>query len=552
MPDRPEAPGPAPEGPQRPAAAGVVATWIRIVVFTAIGVAQAPILFGSVPPAELGIWYLLFAFASLIGLSDLGLPSTLGRAIAYLWGREMSGRDEPGAIPALYRGRSLPELYGSALVATLLLAVAFALATFPVALLYLARALPSSPAPASLAPALGVFLLGAVINLVAAIPSAVLSGFGHVALDNLVRTGSALGGFGLICLLVPVYRNLDVLCAIYLVQGAMALGGSHLLLTRRRRQTRTRGLRLDLALVRNMYRESASIFVSRLGWWLTLESTLLVAGGILGSHRIADFAFLRQVVALGASVTTAIPIGISPHVAAAHAAGDVERVRSLYLAALRYSLVLGVLWTIGLLLWAPSVVGLLVGKEHFLGYRVLVPLATGCLLELHAATHGFFVWNLGRWPFAPHVVAGGILNVALAAFGCVHFGFQGLAWGSVAAQAATMYWVQVAHALRHFAISLRTYLRGTVGPVLGYGLALALGATAVKAAMARFLFSETKAREAGRLARTAYALGGICATTVLAGVLAWALMLTREDRAYFLRLARLQRRSQPPASRSNR
>jgi O-antigen/teichoic acid export membrane protein len=453
----------------------------------------------------------------------------------------MSGREEPGTVPATYRTASLPELYGSAFVATLLLAVAFAAATFPAALFYFSRTVPSAPAPGTLAPALGMFLLGAVLNMVAAIPSACLSGFGHVALDSLARTGASLVGFGLLVVLVPVYRTLDVLCAIYLVQGTVALGGSHFLLTRLRRETRMRAMRLGLPLVRSMYRESASIFVSRLGGWLTQESTLLIAGWVLGSPRIADFAFLRQVVAMGASVTTAIPMAISPHVAAAHSAGDGARVRGLYLAALRYSLVLGVLWTIGLLLWAPNVVGLLVGKEHFLGYSVLVPLAMGCLLELHATTHGFFVWNLGRWPFAPHVVAGGILSVTLASLGCAFFGFEGLAWGSMVAQAATMYWVQVAHALRQFAISFRVYLAETVAPLLGYGLALAISATAVKASMAQFLSSEAGTGGEARVANAAYVLAGICATTLLAAVLAWMLILTREDRTYFLRLARLRR-----------
>ena len=54
------------------AAGGVVATWVRLVAVTVIGLLQAPILFSKIPPAELGVWYLFFAVATFINLSDLG------------------------------------------------------------------------------------------------------------------------------------------------------------------------------------------------------------------------------------------------------------------------------------------------------------------------------------------------------------------------------------------------------------------------------------------------------------------------------------------------
>jgi O-antigen/teichoic acid export membrane protein len=511
------------------------------VVVTLMGIGQAPILFGNVPPAELGVWYLLFAVATFIGLSDFGLPSTFGRAVAYLRGRENSPGTARGAeIPSIYRTVDLPEMYASALVATVLSSLAFALVALPVSLLYFARALPAGPPSGSMVAPLLVFLFGVVLNLAAAIPGACLSGCGDVAWDNAIRTVASAVGFGLICALVPGRGSLGILCAIYVVQGIVALAGSHALLARRRRIGRLRDMRPNLVLVRSMYRESASFFVSRVGSWLTVESTLLIAGHFMGSGRIADFGVLRQMVAIGASVTTAIPLAISPQVAAAHSADDRERIRSLYLAALRYSLVVNVLWTLGLLLWAPTVMEVLVGKEHFLGYGVLVPLALGSFLELHAVTHGFFMWNVGRWPFAPYVVAGGILNVAFASIACDLWGFAGLAWGSLLAQAATVYWVQVAYALRQMGIAFRTYLRGTILPAMGYAAALAVAGSAIRA-LAEPAAHLAASGASGRLAGAAYALAGIVATTVAAAALSWALALTRDDRLYFLRLARFRR-----------
>jgi O-antigen/teichoic acid export membrane protein len=439
----------------------------------------------------------------------------------------------------IYLTASLGELYSSALLATVLLSFAVVLVALPAALLYFGRAVPSGTMPGSLVLPLLLFLLGVVLNLVAAIPAACLSGCGYVTLDNAVRTTSTVIGFGLIWALVPRHPKLETLCAIYLVQGVVALAGSHVLLCRRRPIPRIRDMRLNPTLVSGLYRESASVFVSRIGWWLTLESTLLIAGYVQPPDRIADFALLRQIVTIGASITTAIPTAVAPHLAAAHSVGDREKVRSLYFAALRYSLILNVLWTAGLFFWARSVIQLLVGKEHFLGYGVLVPLALGSFLELHGATHGFFMWNIGKWPFAPYVVTGGLLNVLFGALGCVFYGFEGLAWGSTAAQALTMNWIQVAYALRASGTAFGVYWRETLLPALPYAAALAICGAVIKALVGRQVPADAMASATGRLAGFLWAATGISAMAILAAVFAWIFMLTTADRSYFLRLARI-------------
>ncbi len=536
MPERPDARRSGHERPHTRVAGGVVATWARFLVVTLIGIVQAPVLFANVSPGDLGVWYLLFAIATLINLSDLGLPSTFARAVAYVRGREASAAE--ANVASGYLKTSLPELYASALIATSVLAVAFALAAIPAALLYFRYALLGGAAAVTLP--LLVFLAGVVLNLVAAIPGACLNGSGDVALDSGIRAAVNVAGFALIVALVPRHPSLTTLCAIYVVQGLLAFAISHGALVWRRGIGRARDMRVNFSLIRRMYRESASIFVSRAGFWLTLESTLLVAGHFLGSARIADFAVLRQIVQIGSNVTTAIPIAVSPDIAAAHARGDQVTARSLYLAAQRYVMILAVLWVIGLLVWAPAVVGALIGREHFLGYAVLVPLAIGSLLELHAAMHGFYMWNVGRWPFAPYVVLGGVLNVAFASIGCASLGFVGLAWGSTASQAATMNWVQVRDALRQVGIGWREYLVDSIRPSLAYAAALGTCAVAIRVSVDHVLTAGAGVGGSARFATGAYALAGIAATAAIAAVFAWTIALTPADRTYFLRIARLR------------
>jgi O-antigen/teichoic acid export membrane protein len=330
---------------------------------------------------------------------------------------------------------------------------------------------------------------------------------------------------------------LNVLCTIYLVQGMVALAASHLALARRRK---LEGMRVNFALIRSMYPESAPFFVSRVGLWLTAESTLLIAGYFLGPRRLADLGLLRQMAAIGVSLAGSIPVAVSPHAAAAHAAGETDKVRSLYLATVRYSLVANVLWTLGLLLWGPTVISLLVGKEHFLGNAVLVPLALASFLELHAMTHALFVWNVGRWPFVPSVLGGGILNVIFASAGCAYYGFAGLAWGSMAAQAATVYWFHVVYALRQMGIALRLYFTDTILRTLLYAAAVALAGAAIRALASPAISSAADA--SSRVAGAVWGLSAILTTTLVASALAWIIMLTRGDRAYFLGLVGLNTR----------
>ncbi len=521
---------------QKRAGGGVVATWTKLLVLSLVGVAQAPILFKHVPAAELGVWYLLFTIATFVSLSDLGLPSTFARAVSFLWGRQLAGPDTPpaAAIPDIYHRVTLAQLYASAFIGALVLSFAFTLVVIPGALLYFGAGLSGGPPTMSLVVPLATFLVGVVCNQAAAIPAACLSGFGDVPLESAVRTATALIGFTLVCLLVPARGNLVVLTVIFMAQGVVALVASHVVLSRRHPIGRLRDMRADLALIRSMLKESASFFVSRVGVWLTGESTLLIAGHFLGSHRIADFALLRQIVAAGGGLTIAIPTAVSPHVAAAFSAGNRAKVHSLSLATMRYSLIVNVLWSVGALLWAPDVLSLLVGPGHVLGYGVLVPVMVGSLLELHGATHAFLMFAFGRWPLAPYIAAAGALNIAFGWVGCATWGFAGLAWGAMAAQAVTLYWVQPMYSLRYVGVTVRSYLKNTLGPGLAY--ALVLVSTGYGVLTLRSVFGAGSG--GARFDRLAFTSTGIAVTSLCGAILAWVIVLTKDDRSYFLRLLR--------------
>lgn len=518
--------------------AGVVASWVRFGVISLVGLLQTPILFRYLPLPELGVWYLFFTIATFINLSDLGLPSAFGRSVSYIWGRSQAEVvDPPRPDAPYYHNFPVHDLYRSALVATLLLGVAISMAGYPVARLYLRGISPDPLVMEKLDWALACFLVGVVLNLSAAIPNACLSGFGDVGWDNAIRTVANVFGFLLLLWFVPRYGDIRVLSLIYLAQGVFAFLAGHFTLSRLHRVSIRAGGRVRLSAISGMYRESAPIFVTRLGVWMVAESTLLLAGYFLGPAKVPDFAILRQVVTMGMTVATAIPIALAPYAAAAHAALDPARVTLIYRKALRYSMVVTVLWTVGLFLWTPEVMDMWIGKGHFLGYGVLVPVIIACFLELHGATHGFFVWSAGKWPFAPIAILGGVLNVLLAGMGCSRFGYEGLVWGSLLSQAAVGYWYAPYYALKLFGVSASRYFREIVRPITLLLVVLMPSGVAVKwllhQGMIGLGFPPT-----GGWPIFGYTLLGVLGTCVVAVGFSWWLVLERDDRADVLGLVK--------------
>ena len=516
---------------------GVSASWVRFVLITLIGLMQTPVLFRNLPMAELGVWYLFFTVATFLFLSDLGLPSAFGRAVAYISGGQDAGETQSDKVALFYRDIPLSDLYRSALLASLVMAGGVALVGFPLAYRYVLTIVTDQGLQARATIALLIFFVGVVGNLMAAIPNACLSGLGDVGWDNATRTVMQVVGFALIVIFVPIYPDIRTLALIYLIQGVMAFIGGHWLLVKRHRLPGWFQGQLHVPAIRRMYTESAPVLVTRLGVWLILESNLMIAGYVLGASRIPDFAALRQVVTMGMSIPTSIPIALAPFAAASFSAGNMDKVRYYYQIAVRYSLLVAALWAAGLFVWAPRVMEVWLGPGHFIGYPVLIPLAIACFLELHHSSHCFFVWSTGRWPFMSSSLIGGVLNLGLAFAGCYYYSFAGLAWGTMLAQLFTNNWFGVYYTLRHLGVELGHYLRRVFLPAIVYLVMLAVVAGGIRFVAEQFMVPGP-AGAYSRPSLFAEVGAGIVFTITAALLMAWWGVLSSDDRCEVLTVFR--------------
>jgi O-antigen/teichoic acid export membrane protein len=503
---------------------------------------QTPLLFKYLPAPELGVWYLFFTVATFLALSDLGLPSAFGRAVSYVWGgHHHEAKEDVDPVAAFYCRIPLDDLYKSALLASLGMAVIISLLGFPLAYRYVMAVVGDPELGSRATEALLIFVCGVIVNLQAAIPNACLSGLGDVGWDNAARTATQVIGFVLILILLPLYPDIRTLALIYLGQGVLSFVTGHWLLVHRHRLPFLFRGHFNLSVIRRMYAESLPILVTRLGVWLVLESNLMIAGYVLGAGQVPNFAALRQVVLMGMSLPTSIPIALAPYAAAAYSAGNMEKVRYYYTNAVRYSLLVAALWTAGLLVWAPSVMDAWLGTGHFVGYPVLVPLVLACFLELHHSSHCFFVWSAGRWPFMTSSILGGLLNLILAFTGCHYYAFAGLAWGSMVAQLLTNNWYGVYYPLRLLGVAFGEYLRRTFLPTIAYLLALLVAGTGIKAVVELLLIPELPV-EPSRLILLREVGVGVVVTIGVALLAAWWGMLNVAGRNELLQIFRQKRR----------
>ncbi|MFC1936199.1 hypothetical protein ACFLYP_00885 [Chloroflexota bacterium] len=500
---------------------GISFSWGRYFLAMLLGILQAPVLFANLENAELGIWFLFFSFSSFLALTDLGLSQVLGRAVSYLWGKDQDQeRGEQPEIAAFYGQAGFMDLLLSALSSFAVIVVLGGGLSWGFLRFYLVRLGLGQVLLDRLWVALPVFLLGALLQMLANILLKGLSGLGDVDWENSIRGGSQAVWFALLIVFVPRYPNIITLCILYVIRSlAMALLAWLCLKLRHAGYLAQRG-RVQIGLIRRMLKESWPIFVTQLGAWFILEINLVVAGAFFGAEVLPNLAILRQMIQVGITLAAAIPIAVQPFASAAFSVGDEGRVRMLYMRAVRLALVIGGGWMVGVLVWPAEILDLWVGAGHFLGYSVLIPLVVTGFLEFHHVSHSYFVWSAGKWPFAPWALAAGVLNVIFISVGSYFFGLEGLVLGTMLAQMLTNNWYAVYYPLRQLGMGIRKYFQTVALLTIAYLAVVAAAALGLK-----FVIERVIAHDALSL------LAGALLTAGVGLLAAWILVAAEEERA---------------------
>lgn len=435
---------------------GISASWLRLVVFTLITIFQMPVLFGNLSEEELGVWFIFLTLLTFIQVTDLGLPASISRAIAYIK-EDKTGTNNLSDKVKFFSQFTIKDIYISSISSFSVICFAVILLSSIVLYLFNPFSGLSDISQQEISIAFILFVAGVMFYMLSVIVVSCLNGLGDVGFDNLIRIVGQSASFAVIIILLPVYQNIIVLCSIYLVQAIFSLFASIFILYRRHNQSFKEKGKISISLLQRLYSESFPLFINQIGTWLILQSNILIATYFIGVEHIADFSILSQIIFLGSTLALAISLALTPFVATEYSLNNHQKVKDFFFINLKASIFIITLWLVVISVWAEEILTVWVGPGHFLGYSVLIPLAINCYLETHHSIFGSFVWVTGDWPFAKWAIFTGILNLFLASIGCYFWGFQGLVIGNLVSKLITINWFVVYYGLKKLQINLTFY-----------------------------------------------------------------------------------------------
>ena len=434
---------------------GISFSWLRFLIGIVITFIQAPLFFKYLPNEEVGVWFLFFSAAAFIQMSDFGLPSAVSRAVAYMKNTSSKGGQSEVEF---YKKFTIKDIYRTAFTSFIIIsAIAVIIGSSLIILLKPGFGVTQTNSY-QISTAFAIFLVGVFFNMTANIPNACLNGLGDVGFDSLFRIVVQSLGVIAIWILLPANPSIKTLSLIYLGQGILSIILVHCFLMFKYKMLFKVQGKLDLTLIKQLYKESIPLFVNQIGGWLTNQSGIWIATIILGASKIADYSALVQLLFYGLSLSMSIPIAINPHAASAFSEGGVRSLHKYFYLTLKLSTFIVGIWIVIFAVWGETILDIWIGAGHFIGYGVLIPLLINLFFEMQHSISGGFVWNTGKWPFVPATVASGILSVLFGLVGCYYFGFTGLAIGTMLAKLFTLNWFVVFFSLRRLNISIKQYV----------------------------------------------------------------------------------------------
>jgi O-antigen/teichoic acid export membrane protein len=461
---------------------GISATWVQTVAAVLINLVQVPLLYRYLARDAMGAWMIFASIGLFLLLWDLGLGVTFARSMAYARGRKQGDPAAPrnaDADPA--------DLLRTVSLTYWVLGAALFLVALGAGWIYLGRLKFDVTPFQTVWLAWVVYALGCAVNLGAATPFHCLNGLGDVGIEQLLGTACNLLALAANVIVLVSGAGIVALSVVFVARGFVARAAAWIILKRRHAWLFERAGQFSFTRLKSLGGDSLRILLTRLGAFLTLQTPGLVIAQVMGPKHVPDFVAAWVIVQVGMAAGMAVGQAITPHAAAAYAAGDSVRFLRQHRNACAAALFLVSLWCLGYLLWAREGMTLWLGPGHFLGYGVLAPLLILGTLEVHHSIHANFVWSSGRWPFAPWALAAGVINLALGIWWAGARGEAGMAWAMCAAQLLTNNWFVVYYALKRLNVPVRRYARDVLAPVAGVLLASAALALAAKTGIPRIL-----------------------------------------------------------------
>lgn len=445
---------------------GISFSWIKIIIGLFVGFFQTPLFFNNIPKYELNYWYLFFSFGTFLSMADLGLTSSISRSIAFFNNSKSTSTLDKTYF--LFKKYNYKQIYYTSLF--FLFIILSVLSIITIITFYILKC---DQVSITFLLSFIVFCIGIIFNLLANIPNSFLYGFGDVGLDNALKCIIQLLYFVALVIGISHFKSIIFISILFCLQNLIQYFALHILFFIKYRKSievfKTFDGLIFPEIAISIYRESSPMVINSLGSWLTSQSNILLISAMIGTGIIADFSITQQLFTYGTTVVMVINQSAGPFIAKKFMENFPQKFNLLFDKILICCMALISLFVLQMVLSGDSIIGLWVGKEHFLGYPIICMLSVTTILEIQHSVAGNFTWNMGKWPFNITTILAGILGVILGyIFGKI-WGLNGIISGIIISKLVTLNWFIVYKTLRYMSYPIFSYVKRNILPVLFSG-----------------------------------------------------------------------------------
>jgi O-antigen/teichoic acid export membrane protein len=419
--------------------------WLGLVVNVATGIVISPYILHKLGDEAFGLWVLVFAITGYYGLFDLGIRSSVVRYVA-----KFTATGNHDELNRLFN----TSLFSFGCVGLFLLLVT------GIGSIYMGNVFHVQPAYLNTARILFLMVGSSVsLNFPLGVFGGILEGLQKFYLINLINVTSTLlraalilvalhHGYGLltvalITVLLPVMANLVNMANVF----------------------RLEHLRIGLSLVskatfKEIFSYGSTTFMISLADKLRFKTDAMVIGTFLSAAAITPFAIGSRLVDYGTSLVDSLAQIFTPMSSHFHAKGEIDRLRSIFIAGNRACALIVFPICAGLILLGKSVIQIWMGAKYVpASYPILLILLIPTTLRMAQATSSRILFGMARHRILAVVIfAEGIANLVLSVLLVRPYGIIGDAMGTAIPLTITCLFFLPQHLCGILGLRLRTYL----------------------------------------------------------------------------------------------
>jgi O-antigen/teichoic acid export membrane protein len=206
----------------------------------------------------------------------------------------------------------------------------------------------------------------------------------------------------------------------------------------------------------------------------------IVIGLFLSAAQVTPYEIAYKLCFLSTYAFSVISTSMFPKFSRLYALGELEELRSLYVAIAKGSLLIMAPIGIGLAFLGEPFIALWVGSEHIVEHQVLLVLILMNVFHAIGTPACMVLQSCGRNKELMYSeLLNAMLNVMLSVFLVQRLGVLGVAVGTVVAHVCSSFWVVLVAPCRVTGIGVGEYVRHVIVPPLGVGV----GTAAILAAL---------------------------------------------------------------------